>query len=324
MKKQSLYPVLLPLLLLLVALNLPRSQSEAIKGYATAILTKLWGVFDDSIESQATQQDSRETLLELEIAQLKSTVQQELTLLEKLAGLQNMTDLDQHKQRILQDIQTQIHGIAAKIIYRSPTVWSSSLWINKGTEDGIAKDSPVLSKGSLIGVVDYVGASQSRIRLITDSGLTISVRAARNASMKEKNFIPTSLLAKGELSGSSKPLWRSPGQLLKGIGFNYDYADEEGPARDLRTGAPEGSLSVNHSEPLIKLRDILVTTGYDGIFPAGIPVAEVIKIHPLGEGDYFYTLEAKPTADNLDDLSHVLVLPPQGYDKKDQPPAMIW
>ena len=43
-------------------------------------------------------------------------------------------------------------------------------------------------------------------------------------------------LAKGELYGSSKPLWRTQRHQLKGTGFNYDFADGEGPARDLQTG----------------------------------------------------------------------------------------
>src|SRR5258708_1966782 len=45
----------------------------------------------------------------------------------------------------------------------------------------IAKNSPVVLGASLVGVVDFVGKKQSRIRLITDSGLSPSVRAVRGA-----------------------------------------------------------------------------------------------------------------------------------------------
>lgn len=50
-------------------------------------------------------------------------------------------------------------------------------------------------------------------------------------------------------------------------------------------------------------------------------VAEVTKVHPLKEGDYFYELEALPVAGNFDDLSLVFVIPPVSYDPDEQPPA---
>ena len=93
--------------------------------------------------------------------------------------------------------------------------------------------------------------------------------------------------AKGEILGSSAPLWRCRGNFLRGIGFNYDYADEEGPARDLRTGqlvASPSSLSIE----LIKVGDLLVTTGFDGIFPPGLRVASVTKVGVLNDSGYAY------------------------------------
>ncbi|QLH37587.1 MAG: hypothetical protein HWD61_09565 [Parachlamydiaceae bacterium] len=74
----------------------------------------------------------------------------------------------------------------ARIIFRSPNTWNSSFWINVGKEANrdlsqpiLAKNSPVLVGDSVVGVVDYVGSYQSRVRLITDSGLVPSVRVAR-------------------------------------------------------------------------------------------------------------------------------------------------
>jgi cell shape-determining protein MreC len=56
--------------------------------------------------------------------------------------------------------------------------------------------------------------------------------------------------------------------------------------------------------------DLLVTTGMDGIFPAGFWVATVTNVGLLREGACAYEIEAKATAGNLDDLTHVTVLPP--------------
>ncbi len=108
-----------------------------------------------------------------------------------------------------------------------------------------------------------------------------------------------------------------PIPLLKAIGFNYDYADEKGPARDLRSGIPYDSGRNGQPIALLKVHDILATSGMDGIFPEGLQVAEIVQVDPLEEGAYFYELRAKPTAGNLDTLSLVFVMSPQGLDLED-------
>lgn len=209
---------------------------------------------------------------------------------------------------------------AAQVIFRAPMTWNHCLWINAGTDENrklgktiIAKNSPVLYGRSLVGVIDYVGARQSRVHLITDARLTPSVRAMRFIGKQAH------LLAKGELHGSSKPIGRKESLLLKGIGFNYDFADEEGPARDLRSGSSRDPAHPSKPAPIIQVNDLLVTTGLDGVFPKGLEVAVVTKVSPLKEGDYSYEIEARPTAGTLDSLSYVFIIPPTGFDPDDQP-----
>jgi cell shape-determining protein MreC len=56
----------------------------------------------------------------------------------------------------------------------------------------------------------------------------------------------------------------------------------------------------------------------DGIFPAGLHVATVSKVAPLEEGAYCYSIEAKATADRLEDLEVVFVMPPVAFDRKEE------
>jgi rod shape-determining protein MreC len=186
-----------------------------------------------------------------------------------------------------------------RVIFRSPSSWNSSFWIGAGERDGVELDSPVVSGDLLVGVVDHVGARHSRVRLLTDSGLAPAVRVLRDGQ----------LLAKGELSGSSAPLWRGAGKRLKGTGFNYDRDDEAGAARDLRTGVPKTG---GPSTPLIEEGDLLVTSGLDGVFPPGLRVAAVADVETLREGAYFYSLMADPLAD-FEELQAVQLLPAQGF-----------
>jgi rod shape-determining protein MreC len=240
---------------------------------------------------------------------------------------------------VLRLLEMQSQAVMAKVIFREPASWSSSFWVNVGERNNqlmgsrvVTKNSPVVIGTSVVGIVDYVGKRKSRIRLLTDSGVRPSVRAVRgseqNRTLLEKvhslislvkvreelrDIVPyleklkealakkgTSLyLAKGEVSGSSQPLWRSLGLTLKGVGFNYDFADEEGPARQI-----EGEI------PLLRAGDLLVTTGLDGVFPAGLSVAYVTHIDSLREGGAAYDLEAKAAVDHLEDLSFVTIIPP--------------
>ncbi|MES2122520.1 MAG: rod shape-determining protein MreC [Chlamydiota bacterium] len=258
-------------------------------------------------------------------------------------------------KELAQAIDLQASALPARVIFRDPASWSSVLWINIGERDNaavgkkvVAKHSPVIYGTSIIGVVEYVGQAQSRVRLITDARLNPSVRVVRGgeqnrflmehleslifalekredlfSSEGEAHSLALQLsrlrgaiaqqsgdlyLAKGELHGSSHPLWRSRSQVLKGVGFNCDFADEEGPARDLRTGEP---YHLYGKEPLalITQGDLLVTTGFDGVFPAGFRIAQVSSVQTLKEGASSYEIEAIPTAGNLNELIHISVLP---------------
>lgn len=252
-------------------------------------------------------------------------------------------------------LEMQLQAVPAKVVFREPVSWSSSLWIDVGEKDNeklcrqiVTVDSPVVLGNKLVGIIEYVGEKRSRVRLLTDSGFIPSVRAVRGKRQDDElrkyirnvtdriqvrkdlfsceeerkaligllNQLKQRLsqteedwyLAKGELMGSGSSLWRSRNVILKGRGFNYDYEDAEGPARDLRKGTPRsGDLP---ALPLLKVGDLLVTSGMDGFFPAGLEVAIITKAYDLKPGAYAYDLEAKPVVENFSDLHSVFVLPP--------------
>ncbi|MCY3974589.1 MAG: rod shape-determining protein MreC [Simkaniaceae bacterium] len=237
--------------------------------------------------------------------------------------------------------------LQVRVVYREPATWNSVLWIDRGSDDHVselAEKSPVLSEGDLVGVVDLVERKRSRVRLITDSSLVVSVRAVRGEPQRrkmvalldrlmrelhtsgeecveEKGVLSTLrerlagktkgyYLAKGEVFGTSSPLWRSRALSLKGVGFNYDFADDKGPARELRTGKPYDALFDDPGLCLLRPGDLLVTTGMDGVFPADIPVASVSHIDPLEEGAPSYSIRADPASPSLPELMTVTILSP--------------
>ncbi len=255
--------------------------------------------------------------------------------------------------------EAEIKGVApARVIYRDPSSWSSSLWIDVGKKNSplIQKNSPVVVGMQLVGVIDYVGRRHSRVRLITDVALKPSVRVFRGVEQhanllthidpllkeledredlpltgeqqraciralhllqeKLEGNAPPAYLAKGIVQGAGSPLWRSRNQKLRGIGFNYDFPDEYGPARELRSGKPVDSKSKLDPIPLIACGDLLITTGMDGVFPPGLHVGIVSKVYPLVEGACTYDIEAKPALGNLDDLESVCVMSPLEFNEE--------
>lgn len=239
------------------------------------------------------------------------------------------------REAALRKLRAEAVAIQASVVYRDPASWSSSCWIDVGSdvsETLVAKNSPVISGGNLVGVIEYVGRKQSRIRLITDSGLKVAVRAVRGGIQdRELALLGKSLLdllrknpkwhgseiekhltnweqslqikledfwlAKGEIRGSSAPIFRFLGSRLQGIGFNYEFNDEYGESCDLRSA-------------IVQMGDLLVTSGLDGVFPQGLPVAIVSNVLPLRDGAFFYEIEADALAKDLLDLKSVFVLPP--------------
>lgn len=352
MRTSSTRPYLILLAALVLLMSFSVAASEKIRGAFVALLAPVW-------ESLITVKETAKAPFypsEVPDNELQQLLLENRLLQAEVSRLRQLKEMPKSVPKAL----------PSRVIFRSPSSWYSSLWINVGEADNgsdgnkiVAKKSPVMVGESLIGVIDYVGTHQSRVRLITDSGLSPSVRSVRggeqhrflneqiavlNRLLNRLNDLPqaekasltehlnefrthlkidsaTSYMAKGELHGTSQPLWRNKSHLIKGSGFNYDFADEKGEARDLRSGKVLHDPS-SKSVPLLRVGDLLVTTGMDGVFPEGLKVAEVTKIYPLKEGDFYYDIEAKPTAGYLDDLSMVFVIPPLGYNTSDQPPFL--
>ncbi len=307
--------------LLFCWINLPVNVSDRLRSFSVASFGPVWEgaqgfrkYLSDRPKFTKVHKNEKEfAQLELENAMLRSQIrkfsqwlndeqrmQDQIALYERFSSQKSEKPFFERRARHLQNLlQSELMAMPSVVIFRDPASWGSSLWINVGEEDNlvlgkqvIAKNSPVVSGCALVGIVDYVGNKQSRVRLISDSGLSPAVRALRVSDNAEL------YLAKGELHGSSSPLWRGRSSTLKGIGFNYDYADEEG-------SAPKNL-------PLLKEGDLLVTTGFDGVFPPDLKVGFVKEVKGPKPGGYSYEIEVHPIIDTMSDLEALFVLPPRG------------
>ena len=388
MRRISYRPYLFLLFFFLCVMSLPQGSSERMRSAVVCSFSPGWrsvcclkekmlflltlpsplfsNSSENTLEMERLSQENQ--LLRSQIENVREWLLYEDRIQEQMERYHQFaqnTDLDgswreffkRRSQELCRALDLQICSLPARVIFREPASWSSTLWINLGENDNeklgkkiIGKNSPVLLGTSIVGIVEYVGNSQSRVRLITDARLVPSVRVVhgneqnryllehlellifalelRNDlfSLKEDGALVTQqlhrlktalqqqggafYLAKGELHGTSYPLWRSRSQVLKGIGFNYDFPDEEGASRDLRSGSSYDMTHKGQASPLLRPGDLLMTTGLDGVFPPGFRIALISAVQPLKEGASSYEIEAISTAGNLEELTHVFVLPP--------------
>jgi rod shape-determining protein MreC len=328
MRKTITYPFIGFGLFLFLLLNLPRGVYDRIRAVAISPFYRPF-IMQEGCDAARLQLENQHLRAQLEhayewlLSDVRMTEQ-----LELLKEMDKKAEFVERAKQLRELLRMQMAATAAQVVYRDPSSWSSSVWVNVGEDRKITKNSPVLADGALVGVIDYVGKKQSRIRLITDSALIPSVRVSRGllqnrelahqlqalGSLIEKRedlFATTAdkeqfsrelrqlkeksgkewqdgYLARGEVYGSSFPFWRSRSINLKGIGFHFDGTN----------GLKEG--------------DLLVTSGLDGVFPPNLRVGNVLKVEPMKEGGYAYDIEVRPSVHNLNDLQTVFILPAMG------------
>jgi rod shape-determining protein MreC len=370
------------ILVILALMSLSKTTTDKMRGTSVSFLTPLWENLADFKKNVShSLRDSKEEKIQIMQAEIKrlevenqllhhalsstqdifhhqeklfSTIKQ-LALANPKEALLLAPETEKSVRRFAENIHVDLQAIPAKVVFRSLDLWRDSLWVNIGKKNSesfpyqIGKNSPVVIGQALVGLVDYVGDYHSRVQLITNPNLVLSVRAIRGGEtnfflsseiedilhyLKQQRPLPfspeqtielsqslhrlqknltlpekTHYLAKGELHGCATFSTKQHEIVLKGTGFNFDFADEEGEARDLWL---DPSLKKKESDPavLLQLQDLLVTTGMDGVFPAGLKVALVTHISPLKEGDYYYDIKAKPLVDLFEELAFVYILPP--------------
>lgn len=98
--------------------------------------------------------------LKAEVEQLKSEL---LNLDETKHKIDRLESLLKLKQNFVKQ------GIAARVIARDPSHWTQFIVINKGSRDGVRKNTVLINADGLIGKVTVAGAHSARAILITDS-----------------------------------------------------------------------------------------------------------------------------------------------------------
>jgi rod shape-determining protein MreC len=163
--------------------------------------------------------------------------------------------------------------IAARVIARSPTVWYSSVKIDKGSGDGVRVDQPVLAAGGLVGKVTQVTGGTAEVRLITDASSAVTAQVMPAGA-----------------SGVVRPQVGNPNDLL------LDLIEGDRRVTEDTTVVTSGFTS----------------TKVESLFPRGIPIGTVTKVD-LDEFEQYQRVHIKPFANlRRFDIVQVLTRRPAG------------
>ena len=147
--------------------------------------------------------------------------------------------------------------VAARVIARSPTVWYSSVKIDRGSDDGIKKNQPVIASGGLAGKVSRVTGGTADVALITDGTSAVSAQVMPNGA-----------------NGIVKPEVGKPDDLL------LDFVQKKRPVTEGTTVVTSGFKS----------------SEVESLFPRGIPIGRVTRVD-LDEVELYQRVHIKPFAD---------------------------
>jgi rod shape-determining protein MreC len=147
--------------------------------------------------------------------------------------------------------------VAARVIARSPTVWYSTIRIDKGKSDGLRVDQPVIAAGGLAGKITSVSGGSAQVTLITDSSSAVSAQVVPNGA-----------------NGIIKPEVGKPDDLL------LDFVQKGRRVREKSVVVTSGFASDD----------------VKSLFPRGIPVGRVSRVD-LDEVELYQRVHIKPFAD---------------------------
>lgn len=147
--------------------------------------------------------------------------------------------------------------VTARVIAGSPTVWYSSIQIDKGSSDGLRVDQAVIAAGGLFGKVSAVTAHTARVRLITDDESSVSAQVMPQG-------------ARGVVS----PAVGDPNDLL------LDYIEKDRKVTEGTTVITSGFKS----------------SRLESNFPRGIPIGKVTRADE-SELEQFQRVHIKPFVD---------------------------
>jgi rod shape-determining protein MreC len=111
--------------------------------------------------------------------------------------------------------------VAAHLIGSDPSLWYDQIYVDAGSDQGVATGQPVIGEGGLVGLVTDVTAEDSTVTLVNDHTIEIGAEVedgVGNVGVLQSQIGNPNELVLSDLPTSANVL---PGQLVVTAGFHY-------------------------------------------------------------------------------------------------------
>jgi len=160
-----------------------------------------------------------------------------------------------------------LHSLTARVIGYDASNWWKSIQIDRGSGDGLTNNLAVLNADGLIGKIISVTKGESRVLLLTDPNCKVSA------------------------------LLQNPPR-------------EPGVVAGIKTGfssSPRCVMTYVNRDAKIKPGEPVISSGFGGIFPKGIPIGSVTRVEMNKQTGMYQDVEIKPAV-NFRLLEEVMVI----------------
>jgi len=155
--------------------------------------------------------------------------------------------------------------VPARIIARDASTWWSTIKVDKGSNDGVVPDQPVLTEDGLVGKTTVVAANASTVLLICDEncGVAANVEGTRERGMVRGSRTSTPAEPDLTLDFLSKLADLKPGQKVysSGVGGVFPSGVMIGEVRKFEVEPLEGVATVLPAVDLETIEDVFIVTG---------------------------------------------------------------
>jgi rod shape-determining protein MreC len=155
--------------------------------------------------------------------------------------------------------------VPAEVVTRDSSTWWRTVTINRGKEDGIEGDMPVVTDEGLVGKTTTVSTNISVVLLISDENCRVaaSVEGTREQGIVTGERVAGTLTPLLNLNFLSKQANLQPGQkaYTSGVGGVFPAGLLIGAVKNFRVRELDGQAQLNPGVDLAKLEDVFVVTG---------------------------------------------------------------
>lgn len=155
--------------------------------------------------------------------------------------------------------------VPAEIIARDASTWWRTITINRGKQDGIQTDMPVVTDQGLVGKTTTVSESIAIVLLISDENCRVAanVEGSREQGIVSGERVVGAAAPMLELNFLSKQANLQPNQKVytSGVGGVFPSGLMIGTVRDYKVRELDGQARLTPAVDLTKLEDVFVVTG---------------------------------------------------------------